>query len=196
MGSYSTLAEQLFELWVLADQEKYVGDDWTFSFGELGSFVGVLRQHAQEMILSWKKGQDCGRYFDRGAPKSLSLEQEHRILEYVKGCDQNLFPLTQATLIQWVNESFGTDLSLAWLSIFIRHQKSLSIVEGMPMEEARAMITVDGLKENASTLNAKVALAHPHLILNIDETGLDCSRDDSKLKLVSSSPTPRCYMSP
>lgn len=45
---------------MIVDQEKYVGDDWTFSFGELGSFVGVSHQHAWEMILSWKKGQDLG----------------------------------------------------------------------------------------------------------------------------------------
>ena len=59
------------------------------------------------------------------------------------------------------------------------------------MEDAWVDISEEVLHENAAELVEKITVAHPDLVLNMDETGLDCKRDTSKLNLVSSSPCPR-----
>ena len=41
------------------------------------------------------------------------------------------------------------------------------------------------LQKNAQELQKKIDLCHPQLILNMDETGLDCKLETKKLQVVS-----------
>ena len=70
------------------------------------------------------------------------------------------------------------------------------IVDAEPLEDSHAEISEGDLQENAKMLAEKIVAAHPELILNIDESGLDCKRDTHKLKIVSSNACPRVYLSP
>ena len=102
----------------------------------------------------------------------------------------------QSALLNWINTSFSLNLTLQWLSAYIQQEKSLLIVDAEPLEDSCAEISEGDLQENAKMLAEKIVAAHPELILNIDELGLDCKRDTHKLKIVSSNACPRVYLSP
>ena len=51
------------------------------------------------------------------------------------------------------------------------------------------------LKQNAKELQEKIDAAHPQLIINVDETGLDCKKDTEKLKVVLTHNCPCTYRS-
>ena len=53
----------------------------------------------------------------------------------------------------------------------------------------------EDLRSNAKELEAKVKVAHPELIMNMDETALDCTKATRKEKVVSTTNCPRPYVS-
>ena len=98
---------------------------------------------------------ESGGFQDKGCPETLNHEQQQQILQYVKDCDTKLIPLTQVALLEWVNLTFSTEFSPTWLSSYIRSQDSLNIVDGEALEQPRAEISEEGLRENAKILSEK-----------------------------------------
>ena len=116
-----------------------------------------------------------------GRPRVLSNDQTDQIIQYVKECDETLAPLTQTALVQWVNTTFGKSLTMGWLQSFILGENGLFIVDAEQIEDARSNITDKQLIANAKILSEKVAIAHPDLIININETALDAKQDTKKI---------------
>jgi len=113
----------------------------------------------------------------------------------VRECDETLAPLTQTALLQWINTTFHTCLTFGWLQTFLQSQSALFVVDAEPIESERADLKDEQLKENAKILATKVQKANVELIMNVDETGLDCKRDTEKLRVVSTRQCPRMYRS-
>ena len=55
-------------------------------------------------------------------------------------------------------------------------------------------VTEESLKENAKILEEKIDLAHPQLVMNMDETVLDSTKSTKSLKVVSTSNQPQSYV--
>jgi len=71
------------------------------------------------------------------------------------------------------------------MQAFICQQQSLILIDAEPLEEARAEVTVNSLKLNGESLQAKLKLAHPDLVLNMDETSSESRKADKQLKVIS-----------
>lgn len=187
-----TLAEQCFLLH--SKLVEYEDDsDWKFSYRDEGLYWGITRQYVRRLVEKWKRVLIEGKAKMPGRPPSLSQMEIEKILDYVSLCDEKLEPLTQTTLIHWINITFNLSLTWMWLKGFIQEQSSLFVVDCEPLEEARTQLTDEQLIENAKELTTKLAQAHPELVMNMDETAIDSKRELDKLKVVSRKPCPRQY---
>lgn len=189
----SSFSEQIFVLHQSVQAHASAGQEWTISFAELGLFFGFTRQYVRMMILNWNKMMDGDRLAMRGRPNGLSSTQVERVLSYVAECDAKLVPLTQIALLKWINSTFDLSLSHGWMRMFLGAEKSLFLVDAHPIESARGKLEEGTLSENAKILAEKTAIAHPELVMNCDETGLDCKKELSMLKVVSRRQCPRVY---
>ena len=144
-------------------------------------------------MITWTKVLGDGILTINGQPNSLSNIQVNQVLDYVTLCDKNLEPLTQMSLLQWINSTFGLSMTWPWLRSFISSQKTLFLVDSEHLEEVRTKLTEQQLKENSDILIAKLQIAHPELVVNMDETSLDNKQETDKLKVVSQHDCPRQY---
>jgi len=180
-----TFAQQCHSLYSEVIQHASAGDDWVFSFTDVALFVGESRQNVRKLILTWEALVTSGKQRLGGRPKSLDSFQLQMVIDYVCECDREMTSLTQTALLKWVNSTFDKSLSFGWLQKFIKSESSLFVVAAEPLETARADVTDEQLKENAKELEEKIKKAHPELVMNMDETGLDCKKDTEKIKVVS-----------
>ncbi len=68
-------------------------------------------------------------------------------------------------------------------SIFKNYSEELEIVDGHPMEEDRADVSVD-LRYHLKELDEFIGECDPRLIINCDESGLDSNRKLSSKKII------------
>ncbi len=196
LSSCQTLAEQCYLFHGEAMNLKTCGEDWEVTQVKEGLFFGVTGQNFRKMMVSYKEVLQRGTVRGVGRPPNLDNSQVDQILQYVAVSDQEKAPLTQSNLLLWVNSTFSTHLSLTWLQKFIAIQRDLGtlfVVDSVPLEKERGDVKADLLQKNAEELQRKIELCHPHLILNMDETGIDCKLDTKKILVVSRKNNPRPY---
>ena len=193
LSKCETFSEQCYHLFHFASAHESAGPDWVFSFGDHGSFWGETRQYIRKMIETWKRVDRGEELKFVGRPFALKSIDEERIHNFVKESDEKLYPLTQTALLKWINLTFNTQLSVGWINNYLQRENRVYLVDGEPLEVARAEIRDDALKENAANLLIKVNCVNVDLIFNFDETALDCKLDTQSLKIVSARQCPRSY---
>jgi len=204
LGSCRKIAEQAWVIKQLCDATTEDNDgakDWRFSFGEMGRFFGCGGKNPgaqfRRWCLSWQDVLDTRGGTARGRKQTLNLEQQGRLWKYVKECDDKMAPLTQVMLLEWLNEEFDLEFSLAGLGGWIKSENTdhkLHLVDSEPLEAARSKLSEEELRKNAKELETKVGVCDARLLLNVDETALDSTRATQKLHVVSTKSCPRAYV--
>ena len=110
LGQRSTLAEQAWFLYHANDSfEKF--NEWTITFADVGSFLGVPRQTVRTLVLRWDSVLSGNNQNVGGRPRLFNDNQITQIKDHIASCEKKFKPPTQKKLLAWVNETFDVNTS-------------------------------------------------------------------------------------
>jgi hypothetical protein len=148
LSTYETLVQQCKLLFDFFQAHSNGDSDWKFLYNNISLFFHISRQHVCKLITTWEAMQQTSNWRINRRPKILNQDQMNQIIKYVNECDESFFPLTQITLLHWINTTFSKELTISWLQFFISNEKQLFIIDFELIEEVQSEVTEQQLIEN------------------------------------------------
>jgi len=130
------------------------------------------------------KAKVTGNHRSPGRPNGLNLNDETAIVQHILQCQNANIPLSPEWL-EFVNDKYNLNYSQSWPFSFIKKwEEELIIVDAYPLEEARAELTMDQLKEHEKLMTELWLKYNQDLICNWDQTASEVIKYSKKSVIV------------
>jgi hypothetical protein len=168
------LASQLYKLY----------NEHHYSLNYLASLFDLSEKQTRNYVAKGKKYALMTSRNIPGAPRKLSFDQENKVVEHIITEDSQNQALTRKNIVDFVYEQFEVHVTKEWVNVLVSRRNELKIVLATPLEEHRATVSTETIKEHQEKLSLFINNIHPSLLINIDETGLGGVKKQGKKKVI------------
>jgi len=179
-----TLAEQIFLTMGVPSSSK-LRKSYNLTFSQASRIFKVKSKSLVRDLYFKGMRRHEGNVKSPGRNPELTKEQEREVIEYIVMMQNLKTPVSPIELLAWVNLTFDKNLSQSWPNKFVERQSdSLFIVNAVPLEEERADITIEQLKEYERIAKERLPNYDARLVCNWDQTASESYRKGNKNVIV------------
>jgi transposase len=146
----------------------------SMNFSTIGRLFNTTPESCRSFYLKGEKYLKNNKIQKGGRPSKLSDNEEKSLIQEIIDQEKNNTPLGRQDLLEYIYEKYKVQFSDSWVDRFLENYSETFIqTDAIPMEEKRADITSEQLKQHLLDLEDFISETDPNLLFNCDESGLD-----------------------